>query len=509
MSMEIRGAIAAGAILVLGALAPAPAEAGKADNSLIFASDLVPESIDAYFNNVREGVIIAHHVWSHLIHRDPKTGQYQPELATSWGWTDPKTLDFELRTGVKFDNGDGFGPDDVVYTLNFVSKPEAGVITQQNVNWIESAERLSDTKVRIHLKAPFPAALEYLAGPVVIYPGAYYKQVGPKGMSDHPVGSGPYKVVAYEPGKRVVMERFKDYFKESPLGRPTIDKLEFRLIPDQNTQIAELLSGGIDWMWRVTPDQAKQLIAMPTLAVTSGETMRIGYLQLDQTEKTATPALRDVRVRRALNMAIDREALAKVFLGEGSRIVDAACFPTQFGCTDEGVRHYPYDPKQAKALLAEAGFPNGFETDLYAYRDRPLAEAVIGYFRAIGVKASLQFQQYAANRDAARAHKAPVWYSTWGSFSINDASASVSTFFTFSADDLTLDPQVRDWLKTADTSVDPAVRKENYKKALDRISDQAYWVPLSSFPLVYAYSKDLAFTPYTDELPRFWEAKWK
>ena len=92
------------------------------------------------------------------------------------------------------------------------------------------------------------------------------------------------------------------------------------------------------------------------------------------------------------------------------------------------------------------------------------------------------------NRDTARSHKVPIWYSTRGSVSINDASTSVSTFFTFSADD---------------------VRMENYKKALDRISDQAYWIPLSSWPVVYAYAKDLDFTLYTDKLPRFWEAKWK
>lgn len=507
MIRSARLTLALAALTVLAAISPA--RAGKSDNSIVFASDVVPESIDAYFNNVREGVVIAHHVWSNLIYRDPASSEYKGELATAWRWIDDKTLELDLRQGVKFHNGDAFSADDVVTTLNFVSKPENGVITQQNVNWIESAEKIADFKVRIHLKAPFPAALEYLAGPVVIYPGAYYLKVGPKGMSEHPVGSGPYKVVDYQPGKVVRLERNKDYFKDSPLGQPTIDKLEFRLIPDLNTQIAELMSGGVDWIWRVPPDQAKQLEAVPTLTVTSGETMRIGYLVFDATPETPTPALKDARVRRALNMAIDREAIVKNLVGEGARVIDSACFPSQFGCTSEGVAHYSYDPKKAKELLAEAGFPNGFETELSAYRDRPLAEAAIGYFRAIGVKADLRFMQYAAIRDLQRAHKMPIQYTTWGSFSINDASASTSSFFTFSADDLARDPEVRDWLKVADTSIDPAVRKENYKKALDRISDQAYWLPISSWPLTYAYAKDLAFTPHTDEIPRFWESKWK
>ena len=495
--------------VLAASLASEPAHAGKSDNSVVFASDLVPESIDAYFNNLREGVVIAHHVWSNLIYRDPKTGEYKGELATAWRWIDDRTLELDLRQGVKFHDGASFGADDVVTTLNFVAKPDSGVITRQNVSWIESAEKVADFKVRIHLKAPFPAALEYLAGPVVIYPGAYYQKVGPKGMSEHPVGSGPYKVVDYQPGKVVRMERNKDYFKDSPLGQPTIEKLEFRLIPDLNTQIAELMSGGIDWIWRVPPDQAKQLALVPTLTVTAGETMRIGYLAFDSTDQAPTPALKDPRVRRALNMALDRDALVKTLIGEGARVIDTACFPAQFGCTSEGVTHYAYDPKKAKELLAEAGFPDGFETELSAYRDRPLAEAMIGYFRAIGVKANLRFMQYAAIRDLARAHKVPIQFTTWGSFSINDASASTSSFFTFSEDDLNRDPEVRDWLKIADTSIDPALRKENYKKALDRISDQAYWLPISSWPLVYAYSSDLVFAPYTDEIPRFWESKWK
>ncbi len=208
-------------------------------------------------------------------------------------------------------------------------------------------------------------------------------------------------------------------------------------------------------------------------------------------------------------MAIDRAAIVKAIVGPGARIIDTACFPEQFGCTTEGVTHYPYDPQKAKALLAAAGYPNGFETELSAYRDRPLAEAIIGYFRAIGVKASLRYMQYAAIRDLYRAHKMPIQYTTWGSFSVNDASASVSNFFTFSADDLARDPQVRDWLRIADTSIDPAVRKANYKKALDRISAEAYWAPISSWPLTYAYAKDLDFTPSTDEVPRFFQAKWK
>ncbi len=502
--------------LIWGAIAAAAAtglvttaEAGKRNDTIVFAADQVPESIDSYFNNVRIGVILAHHIWDHLIHRDPKTNRYKGELATSWKWVNEKTLEFDLRQGVKFHNGEPFDADDVVYTLNFVSKPENKAVTQTNVNWIANAEKVSQYKVRINLKKAFPAALEYLAGPVNIYPNEYYEKVGPKGMSENPVGTGPYKVTEHQPGRVVRLEKNTDYFKDSPRPQPTIGKLELRLIPDRNTQMAELMAGGADWIFNVPPDQANQLKTVPTLEVKAGETMRIVFLHFNSTDKTTTPALKDKRVRQAFAHAIDREAMLKSVVGEGARVLHTNCFPSQFGCTDAGAPRYNYDPAKAKALLAEAGFPNGIDVDLYAYRERHQTEAMIGYLRAAGIRANLRFMQYAAMRDAMRKGEGAVAHQTWGSFSVNDVSASTPHYWKFLDDDINRDPQVRDWLETGDTSVDPEVRKEAYAKALVKIAQESYSVPLYSLPVYYAYTKDLAFTAYPDEIPRFWEAKWK
>jgi peptide/nickel transport system substrate-binding protein len=497
------------ALLLCAAALSTPAIAGKKDNSVRWASNQIPESLDAYFNNVRIGVILAHHIWDHLVSRDPKTNQYKPSLATAWRWIDNQTLEFDLRRGVKFHNGEAFDADDVVYTLNFVSKPENKSTTQQNVNWIDEAVKVDQYKVRIKTKKPFPAALEYLAGPVVIYPNEYYAKVGPKGMSQNPVGTGPYKVVEHNPGRLVRMQRNAEYFKESPRPKPTIERLDLRLIPDQNTQMAELLGGGLDWIFNVTPDQAKQLKAVPSLEVASGETMRIVFLSLATRDGTPVPQFKDIRVRQALNHAIDRQAMLKTVVGDTARVLHTQCFPGQFGCTDEGAPRYAYDPAKAKKLLAEAGFPNGFDVDLYAYRERPQTEAMIGYLRAIGVRANLRYMQYAAMRDALREGKAGFAHQTWGSFSVNDVSASTPVYFKFEADDLTRDQKVRELLDAGDTSVNPSVRQVAYKHALARIAEQAYTVPLYSLPVNYAYTKDLQFKPYPDELPRFWEYRYK
>jgi peptide/nickel transport system substrate-binding protein len=494
---------------ILSSLTVGSALAGKADNTIRVAYDQAPESVDPFFNNVRIGVIIGQHVWDTLVYRDPNTNEYKGQLATAWRQIDDRTIEFDLRQGVKFHNGEEFDADDVVYTLNFVSKPENKVVTQNNVNWIEKAEKIDKYKVRVTTKQVFPAAIEYLAGPVVIHPNEYYAKVGPKGQNEKPVGTGPYKVTNYVPGKSITLEKNNDYFKDSPKPQPKIGKIEIRFIPDRQTQMAEVLSNGLDFIMSVPKDQAEQLETVPTLQVVSGETMRIVFMQMNTLEGTPAPALKDERVRKAIIHAIDRESMVKSIVGAGSRVINTICFPSQFGCTDEGAARYPYDPAKAKKLLAEAGYPNGLELDIVAYRERNQTEALIGYLQAVGIKTNLRFLQYAAMRELVAGNKAMLTHQTWGSFSVNDVSAATPNYFSFRSEDITRDPEVRDLLTKGDTSVDPNVRKEAYKAALKIIADKAYAVPLYSLPVYYVTSADLNFKAYPDEMPRFWEMSWK
>lgn len=513
--MEALSSARAGLKIVAGTLLAAalgitgPALASKKDDTIRFAYDQAPENIDPFFNNVRSGVIIGAQVWDTLVVRDPKTNEYKGNLATSWKQIDDKTIEFDLRQGVKFHNGEEFDADSVVYTLNFVADPANKVTTQANVNWIDKATKIDKYKVRVTTKQVFPAAIEYLAGPVVMHPAKYYAEVGPKGMSAKPVGSGPYKVTNYVQGKSLSLERNADYFKGGPKGTPKISKLEIRFIPDRQTQMAEMLSGGADLIMHVPKDQADQAGKVPHLQVVSGETMRIVFMQLNSTDNTPTPALKDIRVRKAITHAIDRESIVKNIVGAGSRVLHTQCFPSQFGCTDEGATRYKYDPALAKKLLAEAGFPNGLDTEIFAYRERNQTEAIISNLQAAGIRAKLTFSQYAAMRDSIRAGKASLTHQTWGSFSVNDVSASTPVWFAFEADDITRDPKVRDLLIKGNNSVDPNVRKDAYREAHKLIADNAYSVPLWSLPVYYVATRDLNFEAYPDEMVRFWEMTWK
>jgi peptide/nickel transport system substrate-binding protein len=495
-------------VLIVGLVWVLPAFADKSSNTLNFAWTKELETLDRYFNTAREGMIVSRHVYDDLIYRDPQTWEYKPLLATSWKWIDPTTMELELRRGVVFHNGEKFDADDVVYTLNFVSDPDNKVLVQRNVNWIKKAEKLSDFNVRILLHKPFPAALEYLAGNVPIYPNEYYAKVGPQGFGLKPVGTGPYKVVTVEQGKRIVFEKNADYFKDSPKGQPAIDRIVQRTIPEMTTMVAELMTGGLDWIYMVPTDQAEKLEKVPSLNVVRAETMRIGFLQMDVTGRTGDTPLKDIRVRKAICYAVDREAIAKNLVGGQSRVVHAACYPSQFGCIDT-LTKYDYDPARAKQLLTEAGYANGFEIDFYGYRDRPYGEAITGYLREVGIKANMKWLKYSALRDATKADKVALVMNTWGSYGVNDISNITGQHFRMEYNDFARDQLVTDWLNEGDNSIDESKRREVYAKALKRIADQAYWLPLFSWVANYAFDKDLDFTPYPDAVPRFFLTAWK
>jgi peptide/nickel transport system substrate-binding protein len=499
----------AAAALAAAFLAVPSAWAGKQTDTLEMAYDQAPENVDVYYNNVRIGVILGQTVWDTLLYRDPVTHEYKGQLAKSWKQVDDRTLEFELRQGIKFHNGEDLDADSVVYTLNFVADPANKAVTQENVRWIQKVEKIDKYKVRIVSKEPFPAAKDYLATTLPIYPARYYKEVGPKGMNAKPVGTGPYKVVENVPGKSITLARFDGYFKDSPRPLPKIGKVRIRFIPDRQTQMAEVLAGSEDFIMNVPKDQAEKLKTVPTLQVVSGNTMRIVFLQMNTRDGTPAPQLKDVRVRRAIAHAIDRDAIIKNIVGGGAEPLYTICTPSQVGCTHEGAKVYKYDPALSKKLLAEAGFPNGFEIPIHAYREREQTEAMINYLQAVGIKAKLNFMQYAAMRDQERANKAALIHWTWGSNLVNDTSASTPVYFGGGADDTTHDPQVKELLDKGDHTVDLKARTEYYRQALDIIADKAYAVPLWSLPVYYVANKDLNFRAYSDEVPRFWEMSWK
>lgn len=484
-----------------------PALADKANNTLNVAFAAEPEPLDTYRIAGREGLILARHIYDGLLYKNLDTGEIVPALAENWEFTGPLTLEFNLRQGVKFHDGSDFTAEDVVQTLNTVITEEYGTRYSISVDWIDSVEKLDDYKVRINMAKPFAGAVEMLADALPIYPHAFFAANGSAGMAATPIGTGPYKLVSQEPGVRYELERFEDHYAGSPKGGATIDRIVVRSMPEMNTQYAELMAGDLDWIWRIPPDQASRLEGRVQLI--SAPIMRIGYVGFAPEALEGNSPVADKRVRQALIHATNRSAIVDAFAGGASKVLNTPCNPAQFGC-DQDVATYEYDPEKARALLAEAGYADGFDLEMvFAAMPRPTAEAIASDLAKVGVTLQLNEQQYSAGVAKWRSKELPAFFSNWGSYGIGDTAFILSNFFGGGADDLVQDEDLERWLTAADTAPDRDLRARDYSLAVKKIADEAYWMPMYNFNVNYGLSDDLNFTPHPDEFARWWLSSWK
>lgn len=487
------------------------ASAQQAENKLRWASTVSITAPDPYYNFHREAMILnGQLVWDTLISRNPATGEYEPLLATEWEWIDDVTLAFTLREGVKFHDGSDFNAADVVYTYNYISNPDNKINVQSNVNWIKSAEAIDDYRVQLNLKSPFPPALEYVASLHAILPEGFYGDNNTANINGGIIGTGPYKFDNFAPGNSMTLSKWDGYFADSPKGDPAIQTIEYRAIPDASTQMAELMSGGLDWIWYVPADQAEPLASVPGIRINPAETMRISFLSFNLRDMDGGNPLQDMRVRQAIAHAIDRDTMVSQVVGQGSNVITSPCFRTQFGCPTDAPS-YGYDPEKARALLAEAGFTSGLTLDLVANssRDRAWTEALAGYLNAVGIQVNVQMLQYAAASERIASNRTHLFMGDWGSYGINDVSALLNNYFTLGADDMARDEDVSKALQAAAATIDTQERLKNYDFATKRINEQVMWHPLWTNPVTYAHAEKLDFSAFPDENPRLYLVKWQ
>jgi peptide/nickel transport system substrate-binding protein len=509
-------ALAAIATLFLfsSSIAASPAVAGKDDNTLrvAFAEEIL--NLDYNYTTKREYIILSDLIDDTLFNVNPENNEFEPALATAYNYVDDTTIDVTLRAGVKFHDGTVMDADDVVYTYNWIIDEQSTAHAKGAIErWLDKAEKLDDLKVRFHLKAPYPLALRDMARRVRIRQENAYVVNGAidqEATASKLVGLGPYKVVDFEPGQKVVLERFADYYPESTKKPLSLQTIEIRNLPDVGTQQAELMSGGIDWMYNVPLDVAESLGSTPMATHLAGPDLRVSFIVLDAHGYTDPDGpLTKVKVRQALNHAINRPEIASYLMGGTAEALYTACHPAQFGCTQD-VARYPYDPKRAKELLAEAGYPDGFPLQLWAYREKPVSEAVAADLAAVGVTVDLRYVKLASLNQARAKREIPAYIGTWGSGGTADTAAIARIHFDEETDrNMSGDAEVAKLVLDAEQTMDEAKRAEFYKQALTIIADQAYWVPMVTYSQNYLVSPGLDFPLRADGLPRLYEASWK
>ena len=491
------GLIGAGIAAAISATTPAVAQKSK-DTIRISTSESL-KLLDPFFFTHFEAAPIYRTIYENLVGYDARNHKFVGILAKSWTSPQPGVYDFEIRDDVLFSNGDKFDADDVVYFINFAIDPKTRIHNKPRYQWAKSAEKLGPYKVRITVQKATPKDLLDVASYTWGENSKVHKALGEDNESygRNPIGTGAYKVTEMESNKAIVLVPNEKY-KAGEVPMPArVKRLEAVFMADQQVQMAQLMTGGIDIMRDPTPDQVTELSKNPGLAVTSMGAHNLIYLQYDAANRAGNKALSDVRVRRALTMAINRDEMIKHIAAGGSSALrlDSMCFEDMLACEIAPNPPPKFDPAGAKKLLAEAGYASGLEVELVSRQpSKDDAVAVAGYWNAVGVKTSVQLMTIVA-LDKARADGKLQTYIGERPLTTSDASHVMEIFFMDARRDYWQDKQIVDWANEGYTIFDAKKRSEHYKKIFDRINDEALMLPVHSLPSVYIHSKDVKIYP--------------
>jgi peptide/nickel transport system substrate-binding protein len=316
----------------------------------------------------------------------PMPGQPKaPGLAESWSVSkDGLVYEFVLRKGALFHNGDPVTADDVKFSLERY-RGTAAKLLKERVAGVDTPDA---THVRIRLKQPWPDFLTFYTnatGAGWIVPRRYVEKVGDEGFKKAPVGAGPYKFVSFTPGVELVLEAFEQYWRKPP----SVKRLVLRVIPDEATRLAALKRGEVDIAYSIRGELAEELQKTPGLALKPAVIQAPFWLYFADQWDPKSP-WHDRRVRLAASLAVDRRSINQA-LTLGHSLLSGSIIPTSF----EYFWQPPapaYDPTRAKRLLAEAGYPSGFDAGEYfcdvSYAN--LGEAVINSLQTVGIRARLR-----------------------------------------------------------------------------------------------------------------------
>lgn len=318
-------------------------------------------------------------------------GEPIPCLAKSWEiGPDWAYLDFVLQEGVKFQNGEAFTAEDVKFSIERYMRPDlmwnyAGAFEQVVV----SVEVLDDYHVRLHLKGPFPAFSQVGADFLFMLPKDYIEEVGDEYFAQHPVGTGPCKLVDFKPNDWLHLETIGNHWRKTP---------EFKnfyafLCDDPGTRLAMLKTGEADMAGMEGP-QIGEVEADPNLRIIFSKYSKMVSLEPFDVAYPEPSPWKDPRVQEAAVLAIDRESICKNLLYGGAEPWKCFLPPYCLGY-DPSIKPDPYDPERAKELLAEAGYADGFDTKFVTYSSYKFMGVIVEYWRAVGIRAKFEVLDHA------------------------------------------------------------------------------------------------------------------
>jgi len=410
--------------------------AATADDSqaktIVIAMAAAPITLDPADHRNRESETVIRNIFDGLVTRDTRSGVHM-QLAESMDWTDDTTLEILLRKDVKFHDGSPMTADDVVFTFERIikenqidypevhSSPRKGLIAP-----LESIEKTGDHSVVMHFNAPYPPAIQMLVHQQIV-PKAYIEKVGTKGFVEQPIGTGPFKFVSASDGlDEVIMVKFDEYYGGSPdiapVGPACIDQVIFRVIPEASTRVAALLANEVLIIETIPSDLVNRLNENSSVAVKTAPGTQPKWIELNVNK----PPFDDVRVRQALNHALDKNLIIQEIYGGRAIALPGPLSPYN-NFVNKSLQPYPYDLDMAKSLLEEAGWvdsnndgivdkdgqPLSFTIDTLE-EHRNLAEAVANLFQEAGIDANVRFWEFSVVKPMLVAGDRQAYLDDWG-----------------------------------------------------------------------------------------------
>jgi len=477
-------------------------------------------SIDPHYHNLAPNISLSAQIFDPLVNSDADA-HLAPGLALSWKLVAPDTWELKLRD-VKFQNGNEFVADDVVFTMNRIPKvpnsPSSFAIYTKPVT---TTEVVDSHTIRLHTDGVFPLLPTYLAQFFIVNrKSAEGMTTGDFNSGKAAIGTGPFRFVSFKPGDRVELDRNDDYWG----GKPVWQHVDYRFIPNNGSRTAALLAGDVDFIDFVPTEDSEKLRKDPKVKLWERLGLRLIFLGLDQSrdgpspfvsgpngEKLEKNPLKDRRVRQALSLAINRKAIVDRIM-EGAAVPSGQYLPPGVYSYDPAIKPPPYDPEQAKKLLAEAGFPKGLRIALHGPNDRyvndaKIIQAIGQMWTRIGVQTEVDPLPWSSYVGQANKQAFSAFLFGWGSGTAEASDPLIAQNATFDPakgwgasnrgrySNPALDKQIGEAIRTADDGA----RENSLQQAQETAFGDVALIPLHIQKNIWATRAGFSFVPTVGE----------
>lgn len=443
----------------------------------------------------RNTEVIIRNMYDGLVTRDPAM-KVVPQLAQSWRQIDPVTYEFKLRPGLHFHDGAPLTAQDVKFTLDRVLTGKIGGQTNPRrdlLGPLKRVEIVDPLTIRLVLSAPWPVLPAMLPFEEIVSE-AFVKKNGDQALVEEEDGAGPFRLAQWDRGDTIVMDRVPDYYGGSPdiapVGPAHVDRVIYKIMPNDAARVSALLAGDVDIVSSLPVTSIRRVEADPDTQVETVNSTRTFFVAINN----AKPPFNDVRVRQALNYAVDRKLIVAKLLDGLATPLNGVLSPDAFGF-DPDLPDYAYDPAKARALLAEAGVHDLQLTIDTDGANKGVAEAIASLMSKSGITAKVQVWESAVLvpiwRSAAKRKDHDLLLTSWGNATLEPSDIMMPTVRSGGRGNSAgySNPAVDKLLDAAETEQDPGKRKALYVKVQEQVHADAPWIFLWLPRDVYGVSK--------------------